>query len=172
MAPRMKLRVVWIVALGSLGCARRESPPPAAPARPAFAAKLEAAVEDAFAKREMPGGAVVVVQGNEITYLIPKEGAATLFDFLAIPADAPHPDNAHAFLDYLMEPEVIAKVSNRIGYANGNRDSLPLLDARVRDDPTIYPPADITRALHPDTPESQPYIREANRAWTRIKTGQ
>ena len=56
----------------------------------------------------------------EIRYTIPKEGSFIWFDAVAIPADAPHPDNAHAFLNYLMEPEVIAKVSNKIGYANGN----------------------------------------------------
>ena len=108
----------------------------------------------------------------EVAYAIPKEGSFLWFDTAAIPADAPHPDNAHAFLDFLMEPEVIAKVSNEIGYANGNRDSLPLLDARVRDDPAVYPPADITSKLYPDTAEAPQYIREASRAWTRIKTGQ
>jgi putrescine transport system substrate-binding protein len=108
----------------------------------------------------------------EIVYVIPKEGSSIWFDVAAIPADAPHPDNAHAFLDFLMEPEVIAKVSNRIGYANGNRDSLPFLEARVRDDPAVYPPEEVRPALEPDTAESPAYIREAGRAWTRIKTGQ
>lgn len=107
-----------------------------------------------------------------LAYAIPKEGTFIWFDTVAMPADAPHPGNAHAFLDYLMEPEVIAKVSNQIGYANGNRDSLPFLDARIRDDPGVYPPADVILKLHPDTPESPGYKREASRAWTRIKTGQ
>ena len=57
-------------------------------------------------------------------------------------------------------------------YANGNRDSLPFLDARVRDDPAVYPPEAVALKLHPDTPESPGYKREASRAWTRIKTGQ
>jgi len=108
----------------------------------------------------------------EIVYTIPKEGSYIWFDVAAMPADAPHPGNAHAFLNYLMEPEVIAKVSNRIGYANGNLDSLPFLDARVRDDPAVYPPEEIRSKLPPDTAESPSYIREAGRAWTRIKTGQ
>jgi putrescine transport system substrate-binding protein len=108
----------------------------------------------------------------EIAYVIPKEGSYIWFDVAAIPADAPHPDNAHAFLDFLMEPEVIAQVSNRIGYANGNLASVPLLDARVRDDPAVYPPDEIRLKLPPDTAESPSYIREASRAWTRIKTGQ
>jgi putrescine transport system substrate-binding protein len=108
----------------------------------------------------------------EVAYAIPKEGTFIWFDTVAIPADAPHPDNAHAFLNYLMEPEVIAKVSNRIGYANGNLASLPFLEARVRDDPAVYPPEEIRLKLQPDTAESPAYIREASRAWTRIKTGQ
>jgi putrescine transport system substrate-binding protein len=108
----------------------------------------------------------------EIVYAVPKEGSFIWFDVAAIPADAPHPENAHAFLNFLMEPEVIAKVSNRIGYANGNRASLPLLDPRVRDDPAVYPPDEVRLALVPDTAESPAYIREASRAWTRIKTGQ
>jgi putrescine transport system substrate-binding protein len=108
----------------------------------------------------------------EIAYVIPKEGSYIWFDVAAIPADAPHPDNAHAFLNFLMEPEVIAQVSNRIGYANGNLASVPLLDARVRDDPAVYPPDEIRLKLPPDTAESPSYIREASRAWTRIKTGQ
>jgi putrescine transport system substrate-binding protein len=108
----------------------------------------------------------------EIAYAIPKEGSFIWFDTVAIPADAPHPGNAHAFLNYLMEPEVIAEVSNRIGYANGNLASLPLLEARVRDDPAVYPPEETRSKLQPDTAESPAYIREASRAWTRIKTGQ
>lgn len=107
-----------------------------------------------------------------VAYAVPREGSFLWFDTAAMPADAPHPGNAHAFLDYLMEPEVIAKVSNRIGYANGNLDSLPFLEPRVREDPVVYPPDEIRRSLEPDTPESQSYIREASRAWTRIKSGQ
>lgn len=107
-----------------------------------------------------------------IAYAIPKEGSFLWFDVAAIPVDAPHPGNAHAFLDYLMEPEVIAKVSNRTGYANGNRDSLPFLEARVRDDPAVYPPESVKQTLVPDTPEDPAYKREASRAWTRVKTGQ
>ncbi|HEU4693740.1 MAG TPA: polyamine ABC transporter substrate-binding protein [Vicinamibacterales bacterium] len=108
----------------------------------------------------------------KIEYALPEEGSFIWFDTVAIPIDAPHPDNAHAFLNYLMEPEVIAKVSNKIGYANGNLASLPFLESRVRDDPAVYPPENARRKLQPDTPEAQAYKREASRAWTRIKTGQ
>jgi putrescine transport system substrate-binding protein len=98
-----------------------------------------------------------------VRYAIPREGAPMWFDTAAIPADAPHPDNAHAFLNYLMEPEVIAAISNEVRYANANAASLPFVDAGMRDDPSIYPPADA---------REKQYSRELNRAWTRIKTGQ
>jgi putrescine transport system substrate-binding protein len=108
----------------------------------------------------------------KVVYSIPREGSFIWFDTAAIPADAPHPGNAHAFLNYLMDPQVIAKISNHIGFANGNHKSLPYLDARIREDPAVYPPEAIRQNLHPDTPESPSYKRAASRAWTRIKTGQ
>jgi putrescine transport system substrate-binding protein len=107
-----------------------------------------------------------------IAYAIPKEGAINYFDMFAIPADAPHPDNAHQFLNYMMDPEVIAKVSNKVRFANGNAASLPLIDPQVRADEAIYPSAAVRARLHPDLAESPEYSRESNRSWTRIRTGQ
>ncbi|MEX1994866.1 MAG: polyamine ABC transporter substrate-binding protein [Steroidobacteraceae bacterium] len=108
----------------------------------------------------------------QLAYVIPREGAPLYFDTVAIPADAPHPDNAHAFLNFLMEPRVIAEITNEIGYANANAVSLPFVDAVFRDDPSIYPPPELREKLHVSTARSQDYSRELNRAWTRIKTGQ
>lgn len=108
----------------------------------------------------------------EIAYSIPREGAAVWFDTLAIPADAPNPDNAHAFLNYLMEPEVIAGVTNDVEYANGNAASLPFVSAALRNDPAVFPPGDVRKSLHPVHVDSQEYSRSLNRAWTRIRTGQ
>jgi putrescine transport system substrate-binding protein len=108
----------------------------------------------------------------KVAYAIPKEGAINYFDMFAIPADAPHPGNAHAFLNYMMDPAVIAKVSNKVRFANGNAASLPLIDAEVREDESIYPGADVRTRLHPDLAESPEFSREVNRAWTRIRTGQ
>lgn len=107
-----------------------------------------------------------------VNYVIPKEGAVRWFDMVAIPADAPHPGNAHALLDYLMEPEVIAGVTNVVGFANANVASLPYVDDRVRGDPVVFPGADVQRMLRPGRTKSQEYTRELNRAWTRVKTGQ
>lgn len=108
----------------------------------------------------------------EVRYLIPKEGAPMWFDAAAVPADAPHPDNAHAFLNFLMEPQVIAAVSNDVRYANSNAAALPFVDPAMRDDPSIYPPAEARARLHVAATRSQGYSRAVNRAWTRIKTGQ
>jgi len=104
--------------------------------------------------------------------VIPKEGAINFFDMLAIPADAPHPENAHAFLNYLMEPEVIAKVSNKVRYANGNIASLPFIEDTIKNDPGIYPDAATRARLQPDLVESQQFSRELNRSWTRVRSGQ
>ncbi len=108
----------------------------------------------------------------DIAYVIPKQGAMIWFDMLAIPGDAPHPGNAHAFLNYLMEPEVIAGVSNYVAFANGNAAALPLVDEEIRNDPSIYPTAEVMQKLHPDIVESQEFSRNLNRAWTRVRTGQ
>ena len=108
----------------------------------------------------------------EIRYLIPKEGAPMWFDAAAVPADAPHPDNAHAFLNFLMEPRVIAAVSNDIRYANSNAAALPFVEPAMRDDPSIYPPPEARTRLHVAATRSQEYSRAVNRAWMRIKTGQ
>ena len=110
--------------------------------------------------------------GADIAYLVPKEGALIGFDVLAIPADAKHPGNAHVWINYAMDPSVIAAVSNYVNYANGVAASRPLLDAAVRNDPGIYPDAATRAKLHAHLAESQEYSRTANRAWTRVRTGQ
>lgn len=108
----------------------------------------------------------------ELVNVIPREGATIWFDLVAIPADAPHPGNAHAFLNFLMEPEVIAVVSNEIGYANGNAASLPFIDDALRNDPAVYPTEAVRKNLHRSGLKSQEFSRDQNRAWTRVKTGQ
>lgn len=83
----------------------------------------------------------------EVIPVIPKEGAPLWTDLVAIPVDAPHPENAHRFIDYLLEPTVIAEISNTVGQANGNAASLPYVAESVRDDPTIYPSEEVYRRL-------------------------
>jgi len=107
-----------------------------------------------------------------VRYVIPKEGAINYFDMMAIPADAPHPRNAHAFVNYLMDPQVIAKVTNKVRFANGNLASLPYVADDIKNDPGIYPDAATRERLHPDLAESQQFSRELNRAWTRVRSGE
>jgi putrescine transport system substrate-binding protein len=111
-------------------------------------------------------------KGIDIRYAIPREGAIQFFDVLAIPADAPHPRNAHLFIDFLARPEIAARNTNFVRYANGNAAALPLVRAEVRNDPGIYPPPGVEVRLHPNRAHSPEYTRLLTRVWTRFKTGQ
>ena len=111
-------------------------------------------------------------KGIDLKYSIPKEGTIMNLDVLAIPADAPHVKNAHLFIDYLLRPEVAAKNSNFLKYANGDVPSNPLLDDAVRNDPGIYPSAAVQAKLVAERAKSQEFSRLLNRTWTRFKTGQ
>ena len=116
--------------------------------------------------------AVDAKNGVEIDYRIPKEGAVMFFDQLAIPKDAKHPKNAHLFINYLLRPEIAAKNSSYISFANANKASTPLVDAAVTGNPNVYPPPELMTKLVPDMPESPEFSRLLNRSWTTIKTGQ
>jgi putrescine transport system substrate-binding protein len=109
--------------------------------------------------------------GIEVGYAIPKGGAQMWFDNFAIPKDAPNPDEAHAFIDYMMRPEVAAKNSSFLGYANGNLASQKLIDPAVLNDRTVYPDAASMASLYIITANDQRTQRLINRAWVRIKTG-
>jgi putrescine transport system substrate-binding protein len=109
--------------------------------------------------------------GIEIGYSIPREGAQLWFDNLAIPKDAPHPEEAHELITYLIRPDVAAKNTNYVSYANGDVPS-ELIDKAIRDDPTIYPDAATMRKLYTIVAHDQKTQRLINRLWTRIKTGQ
>jgi putrescine transport system substrate-binding protein len=110
--------------------------------------------------------------GIEVGYAIPKGGAQMFFDNFAIPKDAKNVDAAHAFIDYMLKPEVAAKNSNFLGYANGNLASQKLIDKSVLDDKTVYPDAATLATLYVVTARDQRTTRLANRIWTKIKTGQ
>ena len=105
-----------------------------------------------------------------IGYSIPKEGAPLWFDNLAIPKDAPHAAAAHDLINYLLEPEVAARNTNFVSYANGDRPSR-LIDQSILDDHTIYPDAATMARLFTIIAHDQKTQRLINRLWTRIKTG-
>lgn len=109
--------------------------------------------------------------GVTVEYVIPKEGALMWFDNMAIPADAKHVEEAHEFLNYIMRPEVIAKASNYVFYANGNKDSQALLDKEVLDDPAIYPDEETVKKLYTTTTKSAKISRIQNRIWSKVKSG-
>ncbi|RWP24966.1 MAG: polyamine ABC transporter substrate-binding protein [Mesorhizobium sp.] len=111
-------------------------------------------------------------QGVEIAYSVPKEGAEMWFDQMAIPADAPHVAEAHEFLNYIMKPEVIAKASNFVFYANGNKASQQFIDKEILEDPAIYPDEATLAKLFTITPYDSKTQRVVTRTWTRIVTGQ
>jgi putrescine transport system substrate-binding protein len=111
-------------------------------------------------------------KGIDIKYFVPKEGSILWFDMLAIPKDAPDPDSAYAYLNYIMTPQVIADISNFKRYANANAASQPLVLASVRDDPGIYPPPEQRQKLAVQLADSTDQTRAITRVWQKFKTGQ
>ena len=111
-------------------------------------------------------------QGVKIKYAIPKEGTIVWFDMLAIPADAKHPKNAHAFINYLMDPQVAANNSNTVNYANGNAQSLSMVNDEVKNDAGIYPTPEVKAKLFPSLAYGEDFQRLMNRMWTKFQTGQ
>ncbi|MBB6095770.1 putrescine transport system substrate-binding protein [Povalibacter uvarum] len=110
-------------------------------------------------------------QGTVIKYAIPKEGTIVWFDMLAIPTDAKHPKNAHAFINYLMDPQVAANNSNFVNYANGNAASLPMVNDEVKNDPGIYPTPEVKAKLFPSLAYGEDFTRLMTRMWTKFTTG-
>jgi len=110
--------------------------------------------------------------GIDIEYLIPEEGTLLWFDLLTIPKDAPHAANAYLLINYLMDPHVIANISNFIGFANANLAATPLLDASVSTDTAIYPTPDQKQRLFVQLEPSPEQARAITRLWQKFKTGQ
>jgi putrescine transport system substrate-binding protein len=110
-------------------------------------------------------------RGVEVAYVMPREGAQLWFDLMAIPADAPNPEAAHAFVNFLLQPDVMAAITNQVRYPNAVPASRPMVEAAVRDDRNVFPDAAaLARAFVAGTPP-----REAERArtrlWSRFKAG-
>ncbi|AZD32461.1 Putrescine ABC transporter putrescine-binding protein PotF [Pseudomonas chlororaphis] len=110
-------------------------------------------------------------KGIEIAYVIPKEGGNLWFDMLAIPKDAGNVKQAHAFINYLLKPEVIAQVSDSVGYANPNPKAGELMDQSVRKDEAVYPPQEIVDKLYVNSELPPKIQRLMTRSWTKVKSG-
>ncbi len=109
--------------------------------------------------------------GNEIVYIIPKEGALMWFDSMAIPADARNVAEAHAFIDFILRPEVAARNSNFVSYATGNLPARALVKPEIRNNPGVYPDDATFRRLFTNTAYDERTQRTVTRLWTRVKTG-
>jgi len=107
----------------------------------------------------------------DIRFSIPQEGALMWFDTLAVPADAKHPGNAHLFIDYLLRPEVAARNSDFVNYANANLKATELVNEELRNDPSIYSTAETSASQQPNLSKSAEFTRLLNRSWTRFTTG-
>ncbi len=110
-------------------------------------------------------------KGKEVGFILPKEGAVMWMDVAAIPSDAPHPGNAHRFIDFLMDAAVAAENTNAIRFPNGNRASQGQVNPGLAN-ARIYPSGDQAARLIPELPKSESYVRLRTRMWTRFRTGQ
>jgi putative spermidine/putrescine transport system substrate-binding protein/putrescine transport system substrate-binding protein len=109
--------------------------------------------------------------GVDIGYSIPKEGSTLAVDMVVMPRNAPNQDNGYAYMNYLMEPKVIADISNAIHYPNGNSASMPFLEASLRNDPAIYPAPEVMSTLFPLKAMQPKVMRQATRSWTKVISG-
>ena len=107
----------------------------------------------------------------DIGYSIPKEGAALWFDVMAVPADAPNAENAHAFINFILDPEIAAEITDYVSYANPNAAADAYLPEEILNDPAIYPEAEVMQNLYVALDMPQPVQRIRTRVWNRVKSG-
>lgn len=108
--------------------------------------------------------------GVEIAYSIPKEGTSIWFDMLAIPADAKNAENAHAFINFLLRPEIIAEVSDYVSYANPNLASIPFQDEELTSNTSIYPTDEVKKKLFPSEMHDRKIEKLMTRMWRDLKS--
>ncbi len=109
--------------------------------------------------------------GVEIAYNAFNEGSLMWFDQMAIPVDAPNPEAAHVFLNFIMDPQNMAAASNYVYFANGNQASQEFLEEDVIGDTAIYPDAETVKNLYTKSPYSSKVQRVVTRLWTKVKSG-
>ena len=110
--------------------------------------------------------------GAHLAFVLPKEGSNITYNALLIPASAPHPEAAHKFLNFILEPKIIAEITNDIHYGNDNLASHPFVNPDILRDPAVYPSPEVRAQLYMPTELSSDYYRQRTRVWTHIKTGQ
>jgi putrescine transport system substrate-binding protein len=110
--------------------------------------------------------------GVKLAFTLPKEGSNITYNAFLIPASAPHPEAAHKFLNFILDPKVIAEITNDIHYGNDNLAAPPYVDKTIQDDPAVYPPPELRARLYLPIDLGPDYDRARTRVWTHIKTGQ
>jgi putrescine transport system substrate-binding protein len=110
--------------------------------------------------------------GAHLAFTLPEEGSNITYNALLIPASAPHQEAAHKFLNFILEPKVIAEITNDIHYGNDNLAARPYVSKEILDDPAVYPPPELRARLYLPAEFARDYDRARTRVWTRIKTGQ
>ena len=108
---------------------------------------------------------------QRLRFVIPREGAISLSDMLAIPVDAPHVADAHRLIDYLLRADIGAQNANFVGYASPNLAAMPLIEERLRKDPGIYPPPAVKAKLHAMPARTLEMTRIETRLWTHFRMG-
>jgi putrescine transport system substrate-binding protein len=110
-------------------------------------------------------------RGVTVRYVAPRGGAQLWFDLLAIPADAPNPEAAHAFINSLLQPDVMASITNHVRYPNGVPASRALVAAEIANDPAVFPPEALKASFFTIGPVPQAVERARSRMWARFKAG-
>lgn len=109
--------------------------------------------------------------GVTVDMRLPKEGAPIWFDLMAIPKDAKNVDEAHAFINFLLQPQVIAPISDFVGYPNPNKDATPLVEESIRNNPNLYPTDEAMETLYTLEPVPRKAERARTQAWSKVKNG-
>lgn len=106
---------------------------------------------------------------TRIIYVVPEEGSGLWIDAIGIPRDAPHPQNAHKFIDFLLRPEISARISESTTLGVANRHMGPYLNRDLANNTAVYPPPALVKKLHLDHPQSQSYERRRTRLWAQLR---
>jgi putrescine transport system substrate-binding protein len=106
---------------------------------------------------------------TRIIYVIPEEGSGLWIDAIGIPRDAPHPQNAHKFIDFLLRPSISARISETTTLGVANRHMGPYLNKDLANNATVYPPPEVMKKLHLDHPQNQAYERRRTRLWAQLR---
>ncbi len=110
--------------------------------------------------------------GVHLDYVVPKEGALIFFDMLAIPADADHPDNAHLFINYILQPKVMAKIASYTSYANVVPESIPFVTEKVRNNKNIFLPQEIQDKSFMNNVLPMKVNKAINKIWSKVRSGE